>query len=64
MASKLNLLSVECEEKYGDSEKAEMKGEIYMKAIMKYSEVDTRALFLCLAAQIPRFNKLIVDKPY
>ena len=59
MNTKLNILNTECEEKYkdfdehvvtyleqkyGDSEAAIEKGEVYLEAITKYSKGDTRAL--------------------
>ena len=74
MNTKLNILNTECEEKYkdfdehvvtyleqkyGDSEAAIEKGEVYLEAITKYSKGDTRALLFWKAWNIPYIDKSI-----
>ena len=43
----------------GTFDKAIEKGLIYCKSLISFSEVDTRALFWCLAWNLPHFYKQI-----
>ena len=52
------------EQRYGDSESAKERGEVYLKSIIKYSKDDSRALFFWLAWNVPFMKKIVYKHEY